>query len=302
MLSPNCTDLIQLIDAEIGLSLKTRMGKALDDWLLLKDSVTNTPNYSLWLGAEGHCYPAWKRRVLISKLAADAWDSMCKPTSEGGFDFENAGKRTGMLQSILPMEKIKLHDIEEISLFENNEILSETTSDNDTLSNNQHETTIDDEISDDVDVFFRSEIVHDTIKNDGILEDDLDDNDGEAFVLDDYLDVHEDYFYALPSAQHFRQLKLSEVTLGSALISSRYIILYKYNIKDISEYWIRWNIHSLTSTKDSIYTLRYNSNINRHIPNNKILSIKDINVQLEKTQYLKKWVCFEKIKDFIETE
>jgi hypothetical protein len=63
------------------------MSNLLDKWFTEIDRETEQYNHSLWLGNENGSYPAWKKRVLMTKLAADAWQSMCQPIDRGGFDF-----------------------------------------------------------------------------------------------------------------------------------------------------------------------------------------------------------------------
>ena len=44
---------------------------------------------------QGTAFPAWKKRVLITQLAAKAWDNICER-----FDFEAAATRLGMLMTV----------------------------------------------------------------------------------------------------------------------------------------------------------------------------------------------------------
>lgn len=62
------------------------MGYALDAWLGEAD------NFELWTSAQ---FPMWKKRVLITRLAAEAWEHVC-----ARFDFERAATRIGMLMTI----------------------------------------------------------------------------------------------------------------------------------------------------------------------------------------------------------
>ena len=44
---------------------------------------------------------------MVTHFAGKSWETMCQPVADGGFDFEKAGKRCGMLQTIdnsIPIE------------------------------------------------------------------------------------------------------------------------------------------------------------------------------------------------------
>ena len=76
---------IQLIDDGVGYAVKNEMGQALDKWLETGD------NLALWTGEGEHVMPMWKKRVMITHLLADAWETVC-----ARFDFTMAATRIGM--------------------------------------------------------------------------------------------------------------------------------------------------------------------------------------------------------------
>ena len=88
LLPGGMTDELQLIDDGVGYALKCEMGKLHDDWLM------EDGNLELWT-SEGKDFPMWKKRVLITQLAAQAWENIC-----GRFDFEKAATRLGMRMTI----------------------------------------------------------------------------------------------------------------------------------------------------------------------------------------------------------
>jgi hypothetical protein len=88
LLPAGMTDELQLIDDGVGYALKNEMGKLHDDWLI------EDGNLELWT-AEGKDFPMWKKRVLITQLAAQAWENIC-----ARFDFEKAATRLGMRMTI----------------------------------------------------------------------------------------------------------------------------------------------------------------------------------------------------------
>ncbi|KAL1498473.1 hypothetical protein AB1Y20_013798 [Prymnesium parvum] len=79
---------LQLIDDGVGYALKNEMGKRLDDWLALPGHL------EMWT-AEGNAFPMWKKRVLVTELAACAWENICSR-----FDFERAATRLGMRMTV----------------------------------------------------------------------------------------------------------------------------------------------------------------------------------------------------------
>ena len=87
LLPTNTTDELQLVDAGVGHALKTEMAHLHDDWLS-KDN-----NLELWTAAAD--FPAWRKRVLVTWLAAQAWENVCTR-----FDFEGAATRLGMRMTI----------------------------------------------------------------------------------------------------------------------------------------------------------------------------------------------------------
>ena len=88
LLPGGMTDELQLVDDGIGFALKNMMGKLHDDWLM------KPGNLELWT-AEGGGFPMWKKRVLITNLAAEAWENVC-----ARFNFEGAAQRIGMRMTI----------------------------------------------------------------------------------------------------------------------------------------------------------------------------------------------------------
>ena len=88
LLPGGMTDELQLIDDGVGYALKCEMGKLHDDWLM------EDGNLELWT-SEGKDFPMWKKRVLITQLAAQAWENIC-----ARFDFEKAATRLGMRMTI----------------------------------------------------------------------------------------------------------------------------------------------------------------------------------------------------------
>ena len=87
LLPANTTDELQLVDAGVGHALKTEMAHLHDDWLS-KDN-----NLELWTAAAD--FPVWRKRVLVTWLAAQAWENVCTR-----FDFEGAATRLGMRMTI----------------------------------------------------------------------------------------------------------------------------------------------------------------------------------------------------------
>ena len=88
LLPGGMTDELQLIDDGVGYALKHEMGALHDAWLMEEG------NLELWT-AEGKGFPAWKKRVLITELAAQAWENVC-----ARFNFEAAAQRLGMRMTI----------------------------------------------------------------------------------------------------------------------------------------------------------------------------------------------------------
>ena len=65
--------------------MKVRIGVLQDEWL----AQDNTDE--LWAGD----FPMWKKRVLMTQLAGQAWDGLCN-----SFDFAAAVRKIGMLMTI----------------------------------------------------------------------------------------------------------------------------------------------------------------------------------------------------------
>jgi len=69
---PNVTDLLQPVDHHLAQQLKKQMADLLDQRLLEDEAFANE-----WLGVEEGTMPAWKVRVVLSKLAGEAWEHVC---------------------------------------------------------------------------------------------------------------------------------------------------------------------------------------------------------------------------------
>lgn len=84
------------------------MGHALDKWLEEDD------NLERWTAANGG-FAMWEKRVLITKLAAEAWERVCS-----SFDFEKAATRIGMRMTINGEgdHKIKIQGVENYHFFD----------------------------------------------------------------------------------------------------------------------------------------------------------------------------------------
>ena len=87
LLPGNTTDELQLVDAGVGHALKIEMAHLHDEWLS-KDN-----NLELWTAATD--FPLWRKRALVTWLAAQAWERVCSH-----FDFEAAAARLGMRMTI----------------------------------------------------------------------------------------------------------------------------------------------------------------------------------------------------------
>ena len=81
LLPTGVTSEIQLIDDSVGYAVKNEMGHCLDRWLEAGE------NLAKWTNEEGHTMAMWEKRVLITHMAADSWESVCKR-----FDFEMMSK------------------------------------------------------------------------------------------------------------------------------------------------------------------------------------------------------------------
>ena len=89
ILEPGCTDMIQLVDCGVGRALKDGVSNRMEGWLMASED-----NATKWVDG----FTASEKRVMMTKWAADAWEDMC--TGSARFDFEGAGRRCGLLQSI----------------------------------------------------------------------------------------------------------------------------------------------------------------------------------------------------------
>lgn len=85
LLPSGVTSEIQLIDDGIGYAVKNEMGHALDKWL------EEGNNLSRWTGEGTDGLAMWEKRVLITNIAAEAWEAV-----SSRFDFERAATRIGM--------------------------------------------------------------------------------------------------------------------------------------------------------------------------------------------------------------
>ncbi|KAL1496863.1 hypothetical protein AB1Y20_014447 [Prymnesium parvum] len=72
----------------VGYAVKNEMGKLLDEWLM------DEANLSMWI-SPGTGFPMWRKRVLITEMAAKAWESVCSR-----FNFEAAATRVGMRMTV----------------------------------------------------------------------------------------------------------------------------------------------------------------------------------------------------------
>lgn len=90
LLPTGVTSEIQLIDDGVGYSVKREMGMQLDAWLIKEG------NLEKWtLPPKEGGLEMWEKRVLITQLAAAAWEKVAAT-----FDFEKAATRIGMRMTI----------------------------------------------------------------------------------------------------------------------------------------------------------------------------------------------------------
>lgn len=94
LLPTGVTDELQLIDDGIGIAVKREMGDQFDRWAMEGDHLDR------WVAEkrdEGGVEPlaAWEKRVLLTTLAARAWEKVCNT-----FDFERAATRLGMRMTV----------------------------------------------------------------------------------------------------------------------------------------------------------------------------------------------------------
>lgn len=83
------TSEIQLIDDGLGYAVKHKMGHSLDKWFE-EDEVL-----AAWTGEGADDLPMWQKRVLITQLASEAWETVCSR-----FNFEAAATRIGMRMTV----------------------------------------------------------------------------------------------------------------------------------------------------------------------------------------------------------
>lgn len=98
LLPSGVTDELQLIDDGVGKALKNEMGNLFDTWAM------EPGNLERWTAEGGSAaivdgafapMAAWEKRVLITQLAAEAWENIC-----ARFDFEKAATRLGMRMTV----------------------------------------------------------------------------------------------------------------------------------------------------------------------------------------------------------
>ena len=89
LLPTGVTAEIQLIDDGVGYAVKNEMGYALDSYL------EEGENLQKWTNEGEHGFAMWEKRVLITRLAGEAWERVCER-----FDFEKAATRIGMMLTI----------------------------------------------------------------------------------------------------------------------------------------------------------------------------------------------------------
>lgn len=91
LLPTGVTDELQLIDDGVGIAVKREMGDAFDRW------AADTGNLERWTAEKKddslnvNPMQAWEKRALITHLAAEAWEKVCRT-----FDFEKSSTRLGM--------------------------------------------------------------------------------------------------------------------------------------------------------------------------------------------------------------
>lgn len=93
-LPAGCTDWVQAIDHHGGVTLKNRMQKIME-----LEFIEDSAFHDEWLGLNGVRFSASKKRIKITKWAAEAWEDMCNPSSPEYFDWQKAGFSTGSLMS-----------------------------------------------------------------------------------------------------------------------------------------------------------------------------------------------------------
>lgn len=93
LLPTGVTDELQLVDDGVGVAVKRVMGELFDEWAMQGDNLdrwtadANTPDI--------RPMAAWEKRVLITQLAGQAWERVCRT-----FNFEGAATRLGMLMTV----------------------------------------------------------------------------------------------------------------------------------------------------------------------------------------------------------
>lgn len=108
LLPTGVTDEMQLIDDGVGIAVKNKMGDLFDDWAMEGD------HFERWTAekaSDAGLTPlaAWEKRVLITTLAAQAWEHVSNT-----FDFEKSATRLGMLMTVdgTDDDKIKIQGLD----------------------------------------------------------------------------------------------------------------------------------------------------------------------------------------------
>ena len=70
---PNCTDIVQPVDRHLAQQVKGYMGRELEAKLAEDAAFAED-----WYGLTNGTYPAWKCRVLLTRLAGNAWQRVCE--------------------------------------------------------------------------------------------------------------------------------------------------------------------------------------------------------------------------------
>lgn len=99
LLPTGVTDELQLIDDGVGVAVKNEMGNLFDLWAMEYDHlerwVADGQPPDAERGGGPQPMAMWEKRVLITRLAAQAWENVCSR-----FDFEKASTRLGMRMTV----------------------------------------------------------------------------------------------------------------------------------------------------------------------------------------------------------
>ena len=109
LLPTGSTGELMLIDGGIGVRLKNLMGEEMDAWLEQEGHLERWTK-----GPKEGGLQAWEKRVLITLLAARAWDTLCAT-----YDFEASATALGLRMTLdgTGDEKIKIQGVEEAYSF-----------------------------------------------------------------------------------------------------------------------------------------------------------------------------------------